>query len=69
MAVADRDGSLLPRRTGRMWFAARHSDLRRPLTTPAGLEWSIREITGRPRPANAVTEAESEHWIATDICP
>jgi hypothetical protein len=26
-------------------------------------------FAGRPRPANAATEAESEHWIATDMCP
>jgi predicted amidohydrolase len=44
MVVADLDGSLLPRSTGRMWIAARRPELYGPLTKPTGLERSARDL-------------------------
>lgn len=44
MVVAELDGSLLDRSTGRMWIQARKPELYKPLTVPTGLERETRKI-------------------------
>ena len=44
MVVADLDGALLERNTGRRWIKTRRPDLYGPLTVPTGLEQDTRTV-------------------------